>query len=88
MCGAQKATLSAICGITSRSFGSRSLKRELEADLVVPRAALGEGREQRLRLDAAPALNAAVNGRWPPLSISDCLMWMIGETFGTARAQA
>ena len=34
------------------------------------------------------ALKAAVNGRWPPLSISDCLMWMIGETFGTARAQA
>ena len=52
--GAQKATLSAICGITSRSFGSRSLNESSRQNLVVPRAPLGEGREQRLGLDAAP----------------------------------
>ena len=83
-----KAILSAICGITCRSFGSRSLNessRQISLSTAPPSAkAASRGAGWMLPL----ALKAAVKGRWPDLSIMDCLIWMIGLTFGTARAQA
>lgn len=64
------------------------LEGEFQADFIVLRPTFGQRLEQRCRLYAALGVEFGGKGPVPPLSIRLCLMWMIGDTGGTARAQA
>ena len=69
-------------------IGFTFFKRQLKTDLIVGTTTTFKGVQQWFRMDAALRVNSAVKGRWPPLSIKACFIWIIGETFGTAYAQA